>query len=268
MWTTSPVSTSTFTVLWYVSSPHPLGLRSFCQTKLRIAFNESLRHLHLTFYCCKEETKFGSGVVNKHLTFFAKTHNELTKEFQKLTRKNMEEQLIKWWSNTSLTLNVAMLKNNFHPKHSNFVPWLPFLRNLINTTCCKNRQHNDEKVLLTFETGLCNDQKQLYRNHFVNFKKLELNHLKWKINLATKHLCFKEQFKQHHKKTPKRNTFTKDLTALPQSENFLIIKNAQKREGSQAVVIATQKSLELKTRNSLVGEKPKQHHHESQSLKL
>ena len=62
-----------------------------------------------------------------------------------------------------------MMKNNFHQKHSNFVPWLHSLRILINTTCCNNRQHNDEKVLMTSQTSLCNNQKELYRSLFVSF---------------------------------------------------------------------------------------------------
>ena len=42
------------------------------------------------------ETKFGFAVVNKHLTSFAKTHRELTKECKKLTRENMKEQWPLW----------------------------------------------------------------------------------------------------------------------------------------------------------------------------
>ena len=113
---------------------------------------------------------------------------------------------------TSLKLFTAMMKNNFHQKHSSSVPWLPSLTipNSNQHKLLQNSQQNDEKVLMTLQKGRCNNQ-----NNFTEItfwipieKKLNLNG-KWKIDLPTNYSWWKttQTTPQKHPKTKNTDSF-------------------------------------------------------------
>ena len=89
---------------------------------------------------------------------------------------------------------------------------------------------------MTYQTSLCNNQKQLYRNNFVSF--FWKKNWNWIVNgkLIFQQITYvEEQFEQHHKNLQKQRKYKrlsdKNLTVFTaqQTEKYLVSKESKSR---------------------------------------